>query len=224
MRLVPRRAWGAVPPRATTPLPAAAARGLAVHYSGSAADEQDDHANCGARVRGIQRFHMSPDPMDPTKPWFDIAYNHLFCRHGYAFEGRGFGLRSAAQGTKGGNDHYFAVCFLGNDRERRDDLTGEGRKAFADLVLACRRRYPSATELRPHSDFFATACPGDELRAFIARDGWRDYVEPVPIPKWFWMWMRWRLSGRCGPRPAAIPWRISAWAWRRLTRLGLGDR
>ncbi len=169
MKLVRRRAWGAVPPTATTPLPASAARGLAVHYSAMAADEQDDHANCAGRVRGIQRFHMSPSPDDPTKPWFDIAYNQLFCRHGYVFEGRGFGLRSAAQGTREGNHRYFAVCFLGNDRARRDDLTDEGRQALRDLVAAYRRRYPRATRLRPHSDFVATACPGDELRAFIVR-------------------------------------------------------
>lgn len=193
--------------------------GLAVHYTASASDEHDDHRNCAGRVRGIQRFHMSADPNDPTKPWLDIAYNHLFCRHGYVFEGRGFGIRPAAQGTKDGNDRYFAVSFLGNDRQGRDDLTPEGRQALADLVLAYRRRYPGATDVRPHSDFYATACPGDELRALIARSGWRDYVEPVPLPRWFWAWVRWRLAGRKGPRPAAIPWRIPAWAWRRLLRM-----
>ncbi|MDQ2910908.1 MAG: N-acetylmuramoyl-L-alanine amidase [Actinomycetota bacterium] len=169
MKLVRRQAWGAALPRCTTPLPATAAQGLAVHYSGAGADAQDDHPSCAARVRAIQRFHQSPSPDDPTKPWCDIAYNHLFCRHGYVFEGRGFGLRSAAQGTHEGNDRYFAVCFLGNDRARRDDLTAAGRQALSELVAAYRSRYPRATGLRPHSDFVATACPGDELRALIVR-------------------------------------------------------
>jgi len=166
LKLVRRRAWGAAPPRGRIPIPGPI-RGLAVHYTASAADEQDDHRNCAGRVRGVQRFHMSPDPNDPTKPWLDIAYNHLFCRHGYVFEGRGFGLRPAAQGTKDGNDRYFAICFLGNDRKRRDDLTSAGREALTELVAAYRRHYPRATEIRPHSEFLATECPGDELRALL---------------------------------------------------------
>jgi hypothetical protein len=59
------------------------------------ADEQRLHANCAARVRAIQRFHM--DEMG----WLDIAYNHVFCRHGYVFVGRGFGARSASRNARG---------------------------------------------------------------------------------------------------------------------------
>lgn len=102
-----------------------------------------------------------------VKGWLDIAYNQVACRHGYAFAGRGFGARSAANGTKEANDAYFAVCFLGDDSAGRADVTPEARRALRQLVTEYRRRYPKARAVRPHSDFFATECPGDELRALI---------------------------------------------------------
>jgi N-acetylmuramoyl-L-alanine amidase len=134
---------------------------VAVHYSGMNADEQRLHANCAPRVRGMQRYHLE------TRDWLDIAYNHVFCRHGFVFVGRGFGVRSAANGTNEANDGFFAVCFLGDDSVGRADVTPAARRALEQLLAEYRRRYPKAREVRPHSDFFATKCPGDELRALI---------------------------------------------------------
>jgi hypothetical protein len=45
------------------------------------ADEQRLHANCAGRIRAIQDFHMD------GQGWLDIAYNHVFCRHGFVFAG-----------------------------------------------------------------------------------------------------------------------------------------
>jgi hypothetical protein len=138
-------------------------RGVAVHYTGMNADEQLFHKNCAARVRGIQAYHQG------HQGWLDIAYNHVFCRHGYVFVGRGFGVRSAANGTAESNDDYFAICFLGDDTSGRADVTALARRAMNELIREYRRRYPKAREVRPHSDFVATECPGDELRALIRR-------------------------------------------------------
>jgi hypothetical protein len=125
------------------------------------ADEQRRHANCSPRVRGMQRYHMEENG------WLDVAYNHILCGHGHVFVGRGFGARSAANGTKDANDRYFAICFLGDDSAGRADVTPEGRRTLTRLIAEYGRRYPRALEVRPHSDFYATACPGDELRALI---------------------------------------------------------
>jgi hypothetical protein len=125
------------------------------------ADERRLHRNCAVRVRAMQRFHME------TRGWLDVAYNHIFCRHGYVFVGRGFGARSAANGTNEANDHYFAICFLGDDSVGRADVTPEARRVIRQLIAEYRRRYPRARQVLPHSDFVATACPGDELRRFI---------------------------------------------------------
>jgi hypothetical protein len=137
-------------------------RGVAVHYSGMNADEQRLHRNCSARVRAMQRYHME------AKSWLDVAYSHVLCGHGYVFVGRGFATRSAANGTKEANDRYFAVCFLGDDSVGRSDVMPAARRALLQLIGEYRQRYPGAREVRPHSDFVATACPGDELRALIS--------------------------------------------------------
>lgn len=52
---------------------------------------------------------------------------------------------------------------------------------------------------------------------------------PIPIPKWFWSWARWRLGhgefkpfGPANPavRPKDAPAKIPQWAWDRLKSLG----
>jgi N-acetylmuramoyl-L-alanine amidase len=127
------------------------------------ADEQQLHRNCAGRVRGMQRYHIE------EREWLDVAYNHIWCAHGFVFVGRGFGVRSAANGTTEANDGYLAICFLGDDSVGRADVTPQARQTLELLIAEYGRRYPKATEIRPHSDFFATACPGDELRALISR-------------------------------------------------------
>lgn len=161
MELVTRRQWGAREPNGATRLDLGALRGMAVHYTASAADQGVNHPQCADRVRGIQNFHMD------GRHWVDIAYNFVVCQHGYVFEGRGWGVRSAANGTDPGNDHYHAVCFLGADKEGRDDVRPRGRQALSEVIAEGRSKYPKAWEVRPHSDFKATACPGNELRAWV---------------------------------------------------------
>lgn len=119
-------------------------------------------------------------PTTPNGTWFArrrgttyfTGNSHVFCKHGYVFEGRGFGIRSAANGTTEANDHYFAACFLGDDTRGRDDVTHAGRRALVQLVLAYHRRYPRARAVVPHSAFVQTECPGDELRRLIATADW----------------------------------------------------
>lgn len=206
MRLVSRGAWGARPPRAVSPI--GEVKGAAVHYTGMDADRVSDHEDCAARVRGVQRFHMD------TRGWNDIAYSWLVCQHGYVFEGRGWGVRSAGQGTNDGNNHWYAVCFLGGDQVGRDDVTAAGREALGELL----RRIPGEDH-RPHSAFTGTSCPGDELRGWLEVGGWRvTRPWPVPVPAWFWEWAKWRLNNQSYPRPA-VPRLIPLWAWLRLAAL-----
>ena len=164
MDVVTRKQWGAKPPKAITPLPPERVRHLIVHYSGMNSDEQDDHRNCAGRMRGIQRFHMESDQLTPGGA-SDIAYNWLVCRHGAIFKGRGWRRRSAATGPA--NDHSVAVCFLGNDSQGRKDATPQARRAIREVLAFCQRNAPNFQAVRGHRDFMATACPGDELYAFV---------------------------------------------------------
>jgi hypothetical protein len=168
--LITRAAWGARAPKNTTPMVTSEQRGVAIHYSAAESDRVAIHDDCARRVRAIQNFHMD------SRGWADLAYSWCVCHHGFRFAGRGLGIRSAAQGTNAGNDGYHAVCFLGFDREGRMDVTAEAKRAIADCIATVRARYPHATAVRPHSAFHSTACPGDELRAWITTG------VPVPTP------------------------------------------
>ena len=163
--LITRKEWGARPPRTTTPLPAAQAEGVALHYTASHAPA--NHSDCDNSVRAIQDFHMD------TNGWADIAYSHILCRHGYAFQCRGIGKRTAANGSNYANSNYFAVCVLGTDNVNRVDITRELRHALTYVFAWYEKYIPGGARFRPHSDFFATSCPGDELRLFLRAGGWK---------------------------------------------------
>jgi N-acetylmuramoyl-L-alanine amidase len=197
VKLVSRKQWDARSPKDVTPL--RPTHGVVVHYSASDADERSNHKNCAARVRGIQRFHMD------TKGWTDIAYSFLVCKHGYVFRGRGPHARTAANGTNAGNDGYLAICFLGDDTKGRDDVTSKGRQALVDARKHLLSVHPHARETIGHRDLTSTACPGDELYAYIKSAAfrqalrkkppagwkpgdpiWENLPGPRPKPDWFW--------------------------------------
>ena len=166
-RIVSRSEWGARHPLARVLLDVSELEGVAIHYSASFADaDVSTLADGKRRVRGVQRFHID------DQGWSDIAYSFLVDVQGRVYVGRGWGVRTAAQTV--GNSGYHAFCFLGADRDGRQDVTPKARAALAWLVREAQRRYPHATRVRPHSDFSSTSCPGDELRAWIARKGWKD--------------------------------------------------
>lgn len=161
--LVTRKAWGAVPPKDRNAQDPAAVRFLVIHYSAMNADEREKHAECAARVRSIQRYHMTSDQLIPGGA-ADIGYSWLVCKHGYVFKGRGLRVRPAATG--GANSFTQAVCFLGNDTAGRDDVTPKGRAAIRQVLAFLQRNCRNLEGVRGHRDFGSTACPGAELYAF----------------------------------------------------------
>jgi hypothetical protein len=166
---------------------------IVYHYTAADADEQADHKNCAARVRGIQRFHQE------TRGWNDIAYNYLTCKHGYIYEGRGLENKSAATGFH--NSHTLAVCFLGDDTIDRDDVTPAGRAALVEITRWIRQRRPAASKYAGHRDYMATSCPGNELWTYI-RSGL--FAAQVAVDE------------RATLRKQILSWRAEGWGWERI--------
>jgi N-acetylmuramoyl-L-alanine amidase len=228
MKLVTREEWGANHPTSVTKLSPSAIDAMVVHYTASDADEQSDHANCAKRVKGIQIYHMTPGGHDPSMPWSDIAYNFLFCKHGYIFEGRGWNVRSAATGAA--NSHTQAICFLGDDSVARDDVTDAGRAALVDFAQAYEKRYNN-TNFKGHKDYMSTGCPGNDLYIFVHSAKFKKMVKDQSAPDLaYWRWLAWTLGegdwkGKkpySKPRPGSkvFPERIpKSWQARRLAYL-----
>lgn len=153
MNFVSRAEWGARPPRSRstniTPTSCTA------HYGGDSpwGGTIGSHQRCPVIVRSWQNFHMD------GRGWSDLAYNAVACPHGYVFEGRGRGVRSAANGTNQGNQSSYAICYLAGDG---DPLTDDGKRAYLDAA-----RWLGQPLTKVHSDWFATACPGGAVRAWV---------------------------------------------------------
>lgn len=124
--------------------------GVALHYGGPAT-HIGSHDGCVRTWKAWQDFHMGPQ-----RGWADIAYTMGVCDHGYAFAGRGAGVRTAAQGTNDGNQRYYAVVWLGGDGEIP---TKEALNAFEWCVMTLRKA-GAGNGVRPHKSFHTTSCPG----------------------------------------------------------------
>ena len=145
-----REDWGAKPYNRRSNIPSVDS--LTAHYVGvdlnyTATTPKNTEVN---RVQRIQNDHMEGNG------WSDIAYNFLIGQTGTIFEGRGLGIRSAAQGTNAGNDTSYACCFLIGPT---DVPTYEAIESWKHL-----RQYVGQEKVRVHSDWKATACPGDSIR------------------------------------------------------------
>lgn len=151
MKLVTRAEWGA----RSANLTALDVDMVSVHWEGPHMGTPA-HSDCAGIVRGFQDFHID------GRGWSDIAYNAVACPHGYVFEGRGRGRRSAANGDAESNSASYAICFMGGEG---DAFTDGARDAINDaaewLVADPARRWGV------HRDWVSTACPGDEITAWV---------------------------------------------------------
>lgn len=158
-----RDQWGARPPEAKSTINPSS---RTTHWNGNEIFGYDgviaDHNRCFSLVRGIQNYHMDHNG------WSDIAYNGVVCPHGFLFEGRGYGIRSAANGTNSANSQSEAFCYLGG---QNNPFTNEGKSVFAELGVTLG-----------HRDWYNTACPGDEIYGWIQSGATYPQPTPGPVP------------------------------------------
>lgn len=149
MKFVTRSEWGARAPRGRTALSVNVAT---AHWGGDSPGALE-HDECAAWLRSWQAMHMD------THGWTDLAYNLAVCQHGYVFEGRGKGARSAANGTNEGNGSSYAIVYIGGTPA---PFTAEAKAAFNQAA-----DYLGASLDWGHRDWLNTACPGDEIYEWV---------------------------------------------------------
>lgn len=144
--------------------------GVAVHYGGSTPNPPPtDHAKCESTWRAWQNYHMD------SMGWVDIAYTAGFCNHGYVLAGRGFGTRTAANGTNDANYKYYAFVWVGGGNAVPST---EALDALDWLINDARTNGGAGPVVTSHGALFATSCPGSIL---TKRAATRNNV-PVPMP------------------------------------------
>jgi len=172
MNIISRDSWGAKPNK-TKFSKLGEVKGLVIHWSAYpvAIGNQAEMDQC----KTIQRLHQV------DRGWNDVAYNFLVGDTGQIYEGRGFGNRSAAQGGNSrqeinyNNKHYVAVCWLGGSKPT-DKPSDKAIKSIEWLYEQV------GGELRPHSSFKQTSCPGDSWRQWIIEKNAGPVKEEVSQP------------------------------------------
>lgn len=154
VKLITRTEWGARAPRSVSSIDPSF--GTTCHWEGPHMGAFP-HASCATKVQVIQDFHMD------TRGWVDIAYTGLVCPHGFVFQGRWLGRRTAANGTTDGNDSAYALCYLGGEG---DGFTEAGRVAMR-AGLDWLDSHGASSGRNGHRDWKSTACPGDEIYRWV---------------------------------------------------------
>ncbi len=159
MQFVSSAEWGANQSKDATrdSHPIGTTLGVTLHWEGPHMGPFD-HSDCAAKVRGIERFH------EYGRGWGDIAYNLLVCPHGYVYEGRGAGVRSAANGDTQTNADWYAVCYLGGEG---DGFTAAGKHGMVDAVHYLRKHGNAGPRVNGHRDHKSTSCPGDAIYRWL---------------------------------------------------------
>lgn len=145
--------------------------GLTLHYGGSG-KAPTTHSGCLSTWRSWQRYHMQ------SNGWVDIAYSQGFCQHGFVLAGRGFGIRTAANGTNAGNQQSHAACWIGG----AGSVPTQAALDAADWIIAENRRLGGSTRVWAHSDWKSTGCPGTQLRAHARSRNRSSIPAPAPAP------------------------------------------
>ena len=166
MNIKPRSAWGAKPP--TRPGEPWADHGpidLVVHWvGGSGSLFLSDPARVPQAIRAIQAAEMAG-------PYSDIAYNLVLDPWGQLWEGRTLAVRGAANGPET-NGTKPSVCLLLN---QGDTMT----QPMKETIKAMRVNLTPG-QLYGHREVNTTACPGNEVMAWISDQ--RQPRPPTPPP------------------------------------------
>lgn len=170
-----RAAWGARPPKYAYSCTRAGHVG--VHHTASVDDfTPTTRAECAARLRAIQAFHMD------TNGWNDIGYAWVVCRHGEVFQGReddddATDVQGAHDGFNRGSTGLSLLGYFHPPYDQHP--TQEQLSSLVDLIAwisglrgidpAGRSLYEAfgadVDNVYGHREVKDTSCPGDHLFA-----------------------------------------------------------
>jgi N-acetylmuramoyl-L-alanine amidase len=131
-------------------------------------------------VAEIRRWHTSPDPKDPSKPWHDIGYHYVVLNgvrkndsdYNQLEDGLvecGRPIYQIGSHCLGDNENSIGVCLVGKQMFSEAQL-----RAAAHLVATLRHRYNPTMAIfghceRPSGIQQHKTCPNLDMNAFRMR-------------------------------------------------------
>lgn len=170
-----RAQCGLKPPRSRSTRVSPGRGGVAVHWGGPGA--------APATLDGAIKLWRSWQTMHMAAPrgWADIAYSVGVTQTGHVLAGRGYGVRTAAQGTNDGNDRYVAVVWIGGE----DSTPSQAALDAIEWVVQDFRSQGAGLDVYSHRHFHTTTCAGSKLTAHagaLHRRSVASVVDELPAP------------------------------------------
>jgi hypothetical protein len=165
-RILERATWGADPPKSLFEI-VDRPRFIVIHHT-EAKPTSGGEANAKKMVKGIQSFHMAPEPKG--RGWNDIGYNFINSTDGLLLEGRSGSFKEAINGNTVRGAHAGS-----DDGNRSPGVSNEGNfmttamneiqwNSLVDMCAAlCQSCDIDPARIRGHRDFVPNDCPGDWL-------------------------------------------------------------
>lgn len=155
--VIGRSGWGALPPNRVVPS-IDFVDTFVIHHSVTAQPTSFDESV--ALTQQIQRQHLGKVDANGNLEYSDIAYN-VVAGWNCALVGRGITVYDGATDTDP-TTATWSVCVLGD--YTNDTVTPEIRNGIVAALHLGHDLYGSHP-LRPHRDYYPTACPGENLIA-----------------------------------------------------------
>jgi len=133
---------------------------ITVHHDGMSVFTGSTDQATAARLELIRSSHTR------SRGWADIGYHFIVDRNGKVWEGRGIDWQGAH--VKDHNEGNIGILALGNfDLQSPTSSQVEGVRKH---VIAVMKAYSvPALRVKTHQEWAATACPGKNMQAQMAR-------------------------------------------------------
>ena len=142
-------------------------------------------------------------------------------QHGEAYELRGFGVQTGANGFPSANRSHAAIVYMAGTG---DKFTEEAKQTLAELIREWQNR-GAGLDVKPHGHFTGSKCPGPDVLAWLPEKIWELKQKKGPVkdqtPDWLMDFVHWRLVDDAEPakRPEGLPKRIPSSAWETASRV-----
>ena len=137
-------------------LKAASINELTIHYTGAPSVSIGKN-QVAAYIKRTERGHQGKDSST-------IAYNLVIDKWGRIWEGRGLGLRNAANGTSSNSTSVSVLLLIG---VKDNEPTPEMVEALQRLYAFLSKKYKRKLSVRPHQFHKPTSCPGPKVLRLI---------------------------------------------------------
>jgi len=120
-------------------------------------------------AKDVRKWHTSPDPKDPSKPWEDIGYHRLINRRGIVEIGRDLVYQGAQ--CRGYNAVSVSIALAGGkgaDGKPEFNYTKVQMQQLNSQVELFRHKFPSIEKVVGHNYFDKSkACPCFNVEEFF---------------------------------------------------------